>query len=65
LRPDNASVNGTWQESREVAGRKLDSSCSSSCSSPWRGGRRAAQASSTHTWQVAQEHIPPQIAATP
>src|SRR6478735_36597 len=63
FRPSRASVNGIWQDRREVASRSsLESSRSSS--SAVSGGISSANAGSTWTWQVAHEQQPPQRASS-
>jgi 3(or 17)beta-hydroxysteroid dehydrogenase len=54
-----------WQLSRERSGSKCESSTSSSFSSLCGAGTLSRHSGATKTWQVAQEHNPPQIAVTP
>ena len=64
LRPASSGVNSIWQDRRELS-CVCDSSDRSSRSSDMGSGTRSTQAGSMYTWQVAQEHMPPQMAATP
>src|SRR5271170_3353839 len=64
LRPLMASVTWIWQDRREVS-RRVIRSFSMSVSSDMAAGNLPTHSGSTYTWQVAQEHIPPQMAVTP